>query len=212
MSLEAFEKLSEEKKNLIISTGMKEFSNKSYKDASTDNITKACGISKGILFHYFGSKKQFYFYCLNRALERLTAKTEKKEDAKDFYHIIFSAMDKKLSLCMECSDEMHMVNMASRDVSVEIAKEKEEIIQKYMFQVKSESGMTLKKALQTLKFKDNEDMPKVLEGLSLYINAVLNKYLLQYQKTPDVFFENSDKIKEEMKNYLDFMLFGICKQ
>ena len=79
-------------------------------------------------------------------------------------------------------------------------------------QVKLESGMTPKKALQTLKFKDSENMEKTLEGLSIYINAILNKYLLQYQETPDVFFENCDKIKAEMKIYLDFMLFGICKE
>ena len=48
--------------------------------------------------------------------------------------------------------------------------------------------------------------------ITIYINAILNKYLLQYQETPDVFFENSDKIKAEMKIYLDFMLFGICKE
>lgn len=212
MSIEAFEKLTEEKKNRIISTGIKQFSQKSYKDVSTDTITKECGISKGILFHYFGSKKEYYFYCLNYALCKLTAKTERIENAEDFYDILFSSMDKKLSLCMACSDEMHMVNMASRDASIEIAERKMEIIQKYMMQVRLESGMTLKKALQTLKFKDSENMEKTLEGLSIYINAILNKYLLQYQETPDAFFKNSDKIKAEMKIYFDFMLFGICKE
>ncbi|MCI5481154.1 MAG: TetR/AcrR family transcriptional regulator, partial [Lachnospiraceae bacterium] len=67
MSFEAYEKITEEKRNRILSTGIKEFSGKSYKDVSTDHITKACGISKGLLFHYFGSKREFYFYCLEKA-------------------------------------------------------------------------------------------------------------------------------------------------
>ena len=57
MSFETFEKLPTEKKEYILSTGIKEFSQKSYKDVSTDIITQKCHISKGILFHYFGSKK-----------------------------------------------------------------------------------------------------------------------------------------------------------
>lgn len=112
---------------------------------------------------------------------------------------------------MKYSDEMHMVNMASRDASAEIAERKTEIIRNYMVQGQMESAQTLKRALQTLDLKSSENMQKTLEGLSIYINAVLNKYLLQYQQTPDIFFENSDKIKTEMKSYLDLMLYGICK-
>lgn len=212
MSFEAFEKLPEEKKKMILSTGIKEFSIKSYKDASTDVITKTCGISKGILFHYFGSKKEFYFYCLDQAMKKLTTKTAGKAEAEDFYDILFSAMHHKLFLCTKYSDEMHMVNMASRDASSEIAERKAGIIRIYMAQVQMESAQILKRALQTLNFKDGENMQKTVEGLHIYINAVLNKYLLQYQETPDAFFENSDKIKAEMKSYLDLMLFGICRK
>ena len=62
MAFEAFEKLPEDRKKRIIDTGIREFSAKSFKDASTDRITAECQISKGILFHYFGSKKEFYFF------------------------------------------------------------------------------------------------------------------------------------------------------
>ena len=91
MAFEAFEKLSDDKKELILSAGMKEFSQKPYKEASTDSITKACGISKGLLFHYFGSKKAFYFYCLESAMEKLTAQAQSKEEAKNFYDILFTS-------------------------------------------------------------------------------------------------------------------------
>ena len=68
-----------------------------------------------------------------------------------------------------------------------------------------------RKALATLEFKDEDKKQVTVEGLHIYINAILNKYLLQYQQMPDKFFENSDRIKVEMKTYLDMMLYGICK-
>lgn len=210
MALESFEKLPANKRELILLTGMKEFSQKSYKDVSTDCITKMCGISKGILFHYFGSKKDFYFYCLEKALERLTAKTETVTDG-NFYEIIFGSMNRKMSLCMQYKDEMHMVNLASRDASMEIAEGKTEILQRYMAIAQLESAKTLRRALDTLEIKDDDKKQVMIEGLHIYTNAVLNKYLLQYQQSPDKFFENSDRIKEEMKTYLDMMLYGICK-
>ena len=212
MAFEAFEKLSDDKKELILSAGMKEFSQKPYKEASTDSITKACGISKGLLFHYFGSKKEFYFFCLERAMEKLTAQAQSKEEANDFYDILFSSMDQKFALCIHYYDEMHMVNMASRDAATEIAQHKAEMMQKYAIQIKIKSAETIRRALQTLHFKHDENLQMTVEGISLYINAVLNKYLIQYQTTPDAFFQNRDAIKSEMKQYLDMMLFGICQK
>lgn len=212
MAFEAFEKLSADKKELILSAGMKEFSQKPYKEASTDSITKACGISKGLLFHYFGSKKAFYFYCLESAMEKLTAQAQSKEEANDFYDILFSSMDQKFALCIHYYDEMHMVNMASRDAATEIVQQKAEMMQKYAIQIKMKSAETIRRALQTLNFKHDENLQMTVEGISLYINAVLNKYLIQYQTTPDAFFQNRDAIKSEMKQYLDMMLFGICQK
>ena len=212
MAFEAFEKLSADKKELILSAGMKEFSQKPYKEASTDSITKAWRISKGLLFHYFGSKKAFYFYCLESAMEKLTAQAQSKEEVNDFYDILFSSMDQKFALCIHYYDEMHMVNMASRDAATEIVQQKAEMMQKYAIQIKMKSAETIRRALQTLHFKHDENLQMTVEGISLYINAVLNKYLIQYQTTPDAFFQNRDAIKSEMKQYLDMMLFGICQK
>lgn len=39
---------------------MKEFSKNSFQNASTNVIAKEAGISKGLLFHYFGTKERLY--------------------------------------------------------------------------------------------------------------------------------------------------------
>ena len=121
-------------------------------------------------------------------------------------------MNKKIFLCTQYSDEMHLVNMASRDASSEIEERKEGLIRIYMAQVQMESAQILTRAMQTLDLKEDDHIQKTVEGLHMYINAVLNKYLVQYQKTPDAFWENRDMIKAELKIYLDLMLFGICKE
>lgn len=211
MSLETFEKLPADKKEMIISTGIREFSQKSYKDVSTDIITKKCRISKGILFHYFGSKKGFYLYCLEKSMERLTQDNE-KITGNDFYEILFDSMNRKLSLCTQFKDEMHMVNMASRDASGEIAGSKAAVLNRYAAAVQADSAGTLKKALDTLALKSEERRERTVQGLQLYINAVLNRYLIEYQQTPDQFFEHSEEIKKEVKEYIDLMLYGICDE
>lgn len=61
---ENFIRLKEEKRDAIINAALTEFAAKGYDLASTNEMVKAAGISKGALFHYFASKKDlFLFLC-----------------------------------------------------------------------------------------------------------------------------------------------------
>ena len=65
-NLEKFLNLDQEKQDRIVSAAMKEFQY-GYKKANTEAITKEAGISKGLLFYYFGTKEQLYAYIVNLA-------------------------------------------------------------------------------------------------------------------------------------------------
>ena len=52
--------LDTDKRNRIINAAIEEFASFPYEKASTNNIVKNAGISKGLLFHYFNSKQTLY--------------------------------------------------------------------------------------------------------------------------------------------------------
>ncbi len=54
--------LKKEKQDRMINAALKIFALHGYKHASTDDIVKEAGISKGLLFHYFGSKLGCYTF------------------------------------------------------------------------------------------------------------------------------------------------------
>lgn len=209
MRLEKFQQQNRIKQNSIIMAGVEEFSQKSYSDASTDVIVQNSGISKGLLFHYFGSKKDFYLYCLSQSLEKLMEQTDKAKG--NFYEILFSVMNQKLQLCARYPAETRFVNMASRESALEVAAGKAEIFMKYAAQTHKASATIMNQALATLSIKV-QDYDKAKEGLLLYSNAVISKYLLAYQNTPDEFFKNAQRMQLEIKTYIDLMLYGIVKE
>ena len=211
MPLHAFESLPQEKKERILFAGIKAFSCRSYRDVRTEAVTESCRISKGILFHYFGSKKEFYLYCLEMSLIRLTGDAD-SPDGSDFYDILFACMHRKIKLCRDYPDETHLVNMASRDPSEEISYERSALLQKYAAIIHAESSETVRKAVSALPLRKEERNHFVLQGLELYIRAVINRYLTLYLETPDAFFADSGRIMEEMREYLDLMLYGICEK
>ena len=64
MSMEA------DKRDRVINAAMREFS-KGFKAACTDTIVREAGISKGLLFHYFGTKDGLYGFILKNACEMI---------------------------------------------------------------------------------------------------------------------------------------------
>jgi AcrR family transcriptional regulator len=209
MQTELFHKLSPEKQAAIVSAGTEEFSKKSFADANTDVITQACGISKGLLFHYFGTKREFYLYCLSSALEKLMVETEILEG--DFYAVLFSSMDHKLRLCAQYPAEMKFVNMASRESGGEVDSGRKTLFAQYGARRATASYAVLQRALKALPLKKPND-EKAAKGLLLYCDALVNQYLLAYQDHPETFFAQAEQIKKELKEYLDFMIYGIAEE
>ena len=61
-----------EKIDRIINSAFEEFGKNDFNKASTNEIVKNAGISKGLLFHYFGSKQQLYDYLEKFAFQTST--------------------------------------------------------------------------------------------------------------------------------------------
>lgn len=60
--------MDEEKRKKVILAALKEFS-KGYSAANMDNLAIEAGISKGLIFHYFGSKKGLFLFLLKYCAE-----------------------------------------------------------------------------------------------------------------------------------------------
>ncbi len=118
-----FEKISNEKKNQIITKGIKVFSKFSFVEARTDLITQEAGISKGSLFYYFGSKKNFYLHLLKYTVDLLTQDLEYEKNNDNFYETIFDIMDIKYNLIMRYPNETWFLNMASKETCEEVNKD-----------------------------------------------------------------------------------------
>lgn len=66
---EKFKNLTPDKQERIINAALAEFARKGYERASTNEIVKEAGISKGSLFVYFNNKKELYLFLLDYAVK-----------------------------------------------------------------------------------------------------------------------------------------------
>jgi AcrR family transcriptional regulator len=66
-------RLSDERREELLRAGLELFSARSYDEVSIDEIAAAVGISRGLLYHYFPGKRDFYVAGLRRAADELLA-------------------------------------------------------------------------------------------------------------------------------------------
>lgn len=66
---EKFFDLKKEKQDRILNAVLKVFAKNGYRRASTDEMVKEAGISKGLLFHYFGTKAGLYEFVCSYAVK-----------------------------------------------------------------------------------------------------------------------------------------------
>ena len=61
----------DERRAQLLELGLRLFGDRSYDDVSIDDIAREAGVSKGLLYHYFGSKRVFYAACVEHAAASL---------------------------------------------------------------------------------------------------------------------------------------------
>lgn len=204
-----FEKISDEKKEQIITKGIEIFSKFSFVEARTDLITHEAGISKGLLFYYFGNKKNFYLYLFKHTVDLLTQDLEYEGTYDNFYEIIFYMMDMKYNLITKYPNETKFLNMVSKETHKEVSKDIRNILSIYHKKSKEKSSKIILSAVKKLKLRQDIDIQKIIESLSLYIDAIVMKYLHLYQDKPMELFDNFHEFKKDVKEYLDLMIYGI---
>lgn len=65
----------DERRAQLLELGMRLFGERAYDDVSIDDIAREAGVSKGLLYHYFGGKRDFYVACVREAAGQLLART-----------------------------------------------------------------------------------------------------------------------------------------
>lgn len=68
---DAFQRIDDDRKNIILEAGIEEFSSKGYEKANINIIAKNAGISIGLMYKYFSTKEDLFMTCLTRGMDIL---------------------------------------------------------------------------------------------------------------------------------------------
>lgn len=198
-----------DKEERIYEAAINEFTRQGYKNASTNNIVKASGISKGALFNYFGNKRNLYLYIVKRSLGVLEKDLllNSKGLSSDMFERITQFQKIKVKSCISYPEESKIVIQC---FSTEEEEFKKELKEQYEYYEKLALELSTKN-IDYSKFKEGVDATKVFSALLLMSYGYKDMLTRKYKDNMNLMLEEFDQISEELNGYMNLIKDSVYK-
>lgn len=130
--------LKKEKQDKMINGAMQVFACKGYKNASTDDMVKVAGVSKGLWFHYFVNKMGLYYFVSDYCVKYLNMElaTNLAGKPSDYFDILYIIEDTKVQISKIYPFAPLMIQSMLDEKDEEIISIAKELIEPYRDKVR----------------------------------------------------------------------------
>ena len=201
----------EEKELEILLAATKEFSEKGFFQTKTEDIANRAGVSKGLVFHYFKSKKNLYNQVVKVAIQQLEELFDYTQFPNDSLVNLFDySLKRKFEIA-----ESHAAEMALMlDVYGNLEKLPEELqkeIFEYIEKMKTDSYEMIAQIIRQMPIREGvreEDVVKLILTVFNQVEIEANQQMSGTKITDYHFF---DKIIGEASRQVQILESGFLK-
>lgn len=193
-----------EKRNRIINAAIEEFSLYPYEKASTNNIVKNAEISKGLLFHYFGNKKDLYErligFVLNKLFNEIASQIAWEE--RDIFERIKALIIVKIKIGQIYPSMFNFIIKVLSEKNTSSIEDVTNLYEKYGINLQNLLGDVYTKNIDFSLFRDFHTVDKCINIIRWTMERYAEESLL---KIDDMVNVDYDKISVEMDSYISIL-------
>lgn len=122
-----------EKQTTILEHAMLEFAKHGYAKASTNSISKAANLSKGLIFHYYSSKDELFRSAIEEALDRInkTIHAQFSYRSRDLFERLTELMNYKTLLLTNPDPAITFITTLALDENHELRDQVRQVQENY---------------------------------------------------------------------------------
>ncbi|RKI91515.1 TetR/AcrR family transcriptional regulator [Parablautia intestinalis] len=192
---EKFFDLKKEKQDRMVNAALKVFAINGYGHASTDDIVKEAGISKGLLFHYFISKLGLYSFIYDYSVKYVTLElfTGVSKEETDYFKLLGQIRQSQLQVMKNYPYMMQFIN-----------KSREENVSEALLETEDKRGVLPERYAEIMsradlsRFKPEADVVKITKVIEYTVDGLMAEHFLNGSFQPEIYHG-------EMEQYLDMM-------
>lgn len=193
--------LKKEKQDKMINAALKVFCFSDYRRASTDDVVKEAGISKGLLFHYFTNKAGLYGFLYAYSMKYLAIELYQTVSIKehDFFELIRQTEQAHLRVMKQYPYMVAFLNRAEEETA-------EEVVSLISEKRKERNG-------EYQKIFERADIEGWKPGLDVEIAKNILRFTIR--GIEDAYLKSEDFIPEELiqciEEYISFLKPGMYR-
>jgi TetR/AcrR family transcriptional regulator len=196
--------MDEEKRDRIINSAIDEFAKYPYAKASTNNIVENAGISKGLLFHYFGNKKDLYEklsrFVLNKLSDEIMANID--WDQTDILERIKQLAIFKMKLGEKYPTMFEFIIKILAEKKTQSIESVIELYEEYGVDIQKLLGDVYARNIDFSMFRDQASIDKSLNIIRWTLEKYAEEMLVQVSSLDKRDYE---KIGSDMDVYIDVL-------
>lgn len=196
--------MEETKRNTLITVAMSKFAKNGYKKTTTDEIISEAEISKGLLFHYFGTKKDLYIFLFEYANTTIIQKFFEQINMKerDILERLRNMFLLKLELTNKYPAIFDFVASAFFEEDPAVAAKINEYSNQLYFDVQKE----IIKDIDISLFKENVEVQKAIDIIIFTLKGYSEtqtspeKRIVDYNKEHERYIKEIDEYIRVLRN------------
>ncbi len=207
-----YQQVPEEKRKKILHAAIAEFAEQGYDKASTNRIIREASISKGLLFHYFGSKKHLFLatfdYCVNQYTNEINKLIPPLPNLPaDFFDRIIYRVEFKFRYFLQ-QPTMYSFLLTAFD---ELLKKFPDEAEKRLKNFEKISLSFMFEGIDRSKFRPDLDIDKAISFIFLSLNAFTQQWIKRFAEYQEKGIDRWDEVLNEYKLMLDIFKRGVYK-
>ena len=189
---EKFFDLKKEKQDRMINGALKVFAASGYSHASTDEIVKEAGISKGLLFHYFISKLGLYVFIYDYSVRYLMLELSTGVSPKetDYFELLLQIKQAQLKAMKNYPHMLRFLNKSrveSAEEALTETRDKRRVLPDQYAEIMGRADLA--------GFKKGADVEKISKVLEFTMDGIMEEQFGNGSFRPEAYYE-------EVKQYL----------
>ena len=182
------------KRDALLTAAMSKFAKNGYKKTTTDEIILEAEISKGLLFHYFGTKKDLYIFLFQYANTTIMQEYYARVDLKE--RDIFERLRSMFLLKFELLNRYPAIFAFSASAYYEKDPAVTAKINEYTNLLYSDTQNEMLKDIDLSLFKENLDIEKVIDIIIFTLRGYSESQASPEKRAEDYSKELERYIKE----------------
>lgn len=193
---EKFFDLKKEKQDRMINAALKIFAMNGYEHASTDDIVREAGISKGLLFHYFISKIGLYAFVYDYSVKymmlELSTGVSKRET--DYFDLVSQIRICELQVMRNYPYMLQFLNESKKEDVKEAlvaTEEKRGVLPHQYSQIIRRADLS--------KFRPEVEVERLTKMIELTVSGLMTEQFVNEAFQPELFVDEVEKYLSMLK-------------